>query len=269
MKWLLVILTLSMLLPILFLGEAQAQGEAVALPGYIRVRTSVPVAETFDRFIIYIESKVFNTTVNKTIPNPNVLTLRVYAEDLDVVVEQQQVVLIDGYREVYMVVTSDWTSASLNITVLDLTSGLTAYTRMETKMSVEYLLYLFFSDQAKINQQADARQEAAINQNNFMTLAFNVAMAATLFIVFIRTDHRRSRRVHAPSLWDRFANRVWPFSLVPDDGYVLLDETRTWARDVAVSYEGYRKDIHLRRLNDQLQDIKKEVVAIKEGKLDV
>lgn len=245
----------------------------VSSPGspYLEVSMDRDRFETYDRVRIHVDSFLPFQEGNDTImiANLHAINVTLYAVDQDLIVESLTISLFNGTADLIFVVEPFWTSNAVQVIAEDPILGLrddSIY--FETRMSIDYLYFLWRNDDFQDDKKRDDAFQIRLEQITYLGLATTLSLAFVLVVAFLRADHRRSRRVRAPSLWDRFVRRAWPYSLVPDDAYVFLDETMTWAPHVARLHRDYRKEAHMRRLRDQAADLKREAELLRSGRME-
>ncbi len=252
-------------------GAAGSDPAAPSFSGsYLSVWTRYDRYETFDRISVEIQSFVVVPGTNDTEPNTNPVFVSLYAEDMDLVVYQETVHLFLGNFTVYATVEPEWTSSHIQIVARDPSAGLENDTvRIETVMSSEYWVYLTKTAEYE-DDQRDA--QALRDRLDLLTILGSLVvgfLGTALFVIFLRVDHHRSRKVRSPSIWDRFVNRVWPYSWTNDEAYFMLEDPNTWAPDTAAQFADFKKVAHLRKLRAQVRSIEDEARAIQEGRIHV
>ncbi len=264
---------------VLFLTITSPQpGAAVEPPAppfsssYLAVWTDFSEYETFDRIQIFLRSHLVSGSGNNTTvaASTNLLNVTLYAEDLDLIVYSENIRLSHGNASVVSNVAPEWTTSRIQVIAMDRMAGLeNRSARFRTVMSWSYFLYLDRVDEYEDDLRDRGILQARLDLIMYLGSAITVSMVGTLFVIFMRMDHRRSRRVNAPSIWDRFVNRVWPYSWTNDEAYAMLDDPETWAPDAAAQYRDFKKTAHLRKLRAQVDQIKEEARAIQEGRIHV
>lgn len=239
---------------------------------YLAVWTDFTEYETFDRIQISLQSHLVSGSGNNTTASAsgNLINVTLYAEDLDLIVYSENVRLSQGNGSVISNVAPEWTTSRIQVIAVDRIAGLeNRSARFRTVMSWSYFLYLDRVDEYEDDLRDKGILQARLDLITYLGSAITVSMVGTLFVIFMRMDHRRSRRVNAPSIWDRFVNRVWPYSWTNDEAYAMLEDPETWAPDTAAEYRDFKKTAHLRKLRAQLGEIKEEARAIQEGRIHV
>lgn len=253
-----------------------AEGQDLPAPpfseSYLAVWTDFSEYETFDRIQIFVRSHLVFGTGNATgaEPNPNVINVTLYAEDLDLIVYSESVRLFLGNSTVISNVVPDWTTSRIQVIATDPLAGLeNRSARFRTVMSWPYFLYLDRVDEYEDDLRDKGILQARLDLITYLGSTITISIIGTFFVIFMRADHRRSRRVNAPSIWDRFVNRVWPYSWTNDEAYAMLEDPETWAPDTAAEYRDFKKTAHLRKLQAQIAEIREEARAIQEGRIHV
>jgi hypothetical protein len=234
---------------------------------YVEVSVDKPIGQTYDKTIIsfYSEIPEFNqTTGNYTlIPSYNTVVVNVYDVNHNVIILEKAVPLFNGSGYIVMFVEPAWTSTYLNITVIDGASRLIGYANLRTEMSDAYLVWYIDAQHAKrfidFSNSERERADAAITQSRFLTIA--VAMCATLILILLlmKKEHTEARMKGAPSVYDRFVHRVFPYSFVPDDAWVWLDEKHSWDPSAARLALKHRRQAHVAWLLEQRDELENEI----------
>ncbi len=262
------------------LKGALADESEVIPQSYLKIWTDRETADTGSRFWIYVASYLvtFNETGNASlVPNNHSLNVTLLDMDNDVVVSRFVLPLNNGTASSPMVVEPVWTSSLIKITATDMVTGLSNSTRIQTSMSDEFLIWSirndFFAAFEPLYQRMEADKKSAIDMDRAAAFLFCLVWALMISILFLRADQKRCHRIGAPSLWDRFLQRWWPYSFVPDDSWWWLNagaESPTHDRPTAREFEKMRIAGDLRRLTAQQQEIEqhKQVILmsmVKEG----
>ena len=247
------------------------QGELVST---FTVRTDRDRIQTYGRFWLYVDSQIVvtNETGNQSlVVNQGRISVSLYDVDHDVIIREFTVPFFLGRAEIPLVVEPIWTSAFINISVIDFEHGLRGYALVETFMSDEYLVYLirseWFNEFRKYAQELRTAADLQIWYERILMALFAGTTIFLFFVLFMRADHRRSRRVSMPSYFDRFSSFIWPFTLIPDEFPVWLDLERTWDQDSAKFWISRRRAWAVRRLKEEAEELQNEISGVLTGRL--
>lgn len=239
---------------------------------YLIVWADREIADTHSVFWIYVRSKVIsiNETGNISLaPNNNSVNVTLLDMDENLRISTFVLPLANGSAETPITVEPLWTTSNVNITVTDQITGLQGSTRIRTVMSDDYLVWSirnhYFDSFGGFYESVLQEKDAAIGTDRAFTVAFSVTFALMVLLIFLRADQRRCHRVGAPSLWDRFLNRYWPYSFVPDDSWWWLDASPssiTNDRETAAQFERGRIGGDLRRLTEQQREIERHKLQV-------
>lgn len=237
---------------------------------YLHAWTDRTDVYTLSTFSLHVDSKVLvNVSGNLTlVPNPSPVNVTLRDVDHDVIVRTVTIPLFNGTADYPIAVEPNWTTSFINISVVDYVHGLIGYAGVQAHLSDTYLLYLFKTDwlasfqafQAQVTAAGDAR----VAQVELLAALFAVSWFFLMLLLFLRADHRRSRGMGMPSLWDRFASWSWPYSLLPDEFGTWSDPEKTWDRGSAVKWRDRRVVAAIKRIRGEhaeLDELEEDIVA--------
>lgn len=262
---------------LILLATTVAFPKVAAPPGarpYVACHVDPSVAETDERVMIYVDSVTWqydNLTGNfSLLPSWSKVNVTVYDVDHDVVIAHPSDRFFNGTAEFILWVEPVWSSTQVNITVQD-QDGLVGYCSLKTTYSMDHLVWLFEHKWIGIfleyKQSVDAKAQADLDARTYLMLATFTALSVALFLGFLKYDHRKMRGVGLPSLWDRFANKVWPFSLLNDSEYIRLgeDSLDSWDRESVEKQKHHKVERAVRSLEKVKARVEADIERVKAG----
>lgn len=254
---------------VMFLHIPPAAGEDSA---YLKVWTDRQEADTYSFFTIYVESKIWvvNATGNASLmPNNSTFDLTVLSLDDNLTVARiSDWPLMNGGARLPIQVGPEWTDSLIEITVFEHRTGMNASTRIQTRMSDEYMVWLIdnawfkrFNDyQAMVDSQA----ASDATWKGIAAIVISALSFVFWLAVFLRMEHRLASNQNRDSLWDRFIQwfPLTRISFAETDEDVWLDPEKTWDKPAAQFYSGSRRKAAARNIDAEIEILRKEKIKV-------
>jgi hypothetical protein len=256
------------------IGAIGTRGNHTSMPT-LMARADPAVAYTSEMVTIHFDSTIFGqneTGARILVPSNHLVNVTVFDVTHDVLVKSGAVPLFVGRGTFTFPVEPLWTSARLNISVIDYQASLFAFVDVRTHMSEEYQAWYNRDTvlKAVVGPIADMRQEVN-DAKAFFALA--IGSVSALFIVlmavlFLQIEHKRSRTVHHDSIADRLRRKLFRWSLVDTFLDEYFDPERTWDIEAARRWTMHRKEAQIAELRQEQDGIESEIRALEEAMLE-